>query len=324
MTPRRPRIAIAAIAAMVAALTACSSRVEQTTPPVGGPSDVASAPAAQATAAPPDDAKSGRATPRRGAAGKAKTPAPPTPLGLDPAAVEAARSATALAQVLTAAESAIRDPAVEGERLAAAAHTQQLVYRRMARSPDLRAHVIRNLPPGLRPIARANVGAGVSLTSLTDPQPKLPDWRIVRPAPADRLLRHYRIAAAKFGLEWEYLAAINLVETRMGRIRGRSTAGAQGPMQFMPATWDVYGRGDINSPADSIEAAARYLAASGAPQDMRDALWHYNHSDRYVDAVSAYAAVMRADPRAYRGYYHWQVYYRTPKGDVHLPEGYGS
>ena len=108
----------------------------------------------------------------------------------------------------------------------------------------------------------------------------------------------------------------------MGRIRGRSTAGAQGPMQFMPATWDAYGRGDINDPADAIEAAARYLAASGAPQDMRGALWSYNHSDLYVDAVSAYAEVMKADPRAFRGYYHWQVYFRTPQGDVHLPEGY--
>ncbi len=36
-------------------------------------------------------------------------------------------------------------------------------------------------------------------------------------------------------MPWYYLAAINLIETRMGRIDGLSTAGAQGPMQFLPA-----------------------------------------------------------------------------------------
>ena len=249
------------------------------------------------------------------------TPAPPQS---DPTAVELARTPRQLASILLTAEAAIRDPAVRGVELAEAAHTQQLVYRRLGRTPQLRTRVIRSLPATLRPAARANIRAGAALASLVTPQPKLPDWRIVRPEPPQRLLRHYHRAAAKFGLEWQYLAAINLVETRMGRIRGRSTAGAQGPMQFMPATWDAYGRGDVNDPADAIEAAARYLAASGAPQNMDGALWSYNHSDKYVAAVSAYAEVMRADPRTYRGYYHWQVYYMTPDGDVHLPEGYGK
>jgi soluble lytic murein transglycosylase-like protein len=234
-----------------------------------------------------------------------------------------ARTPAQLAQVLTIAETAVRNPAVTGRALVQAAHTQQLVYRRLARSPSLGKAVVRRLPSPLRPAARANLRAGAALSSLVTPQPKLPDWRIVAPAPARRLLRHYHAAADRFGLQWQYLAAINLVETRMGRIRGKSTAGAQGPMQFMPATWDAYGRGDINDPADAIEAAARYLAASGGAQDIRGALWHYNHSDSYVDAVSAYAGVMRDHPQAYRGYYHWQVYYRTRKGDLLLPVGYG-
>ena len=63
----------------------------------------------------------------------------------------------------------------------------------------------------------------------------LPAWRIVRPEPADELLDAYRDAEAEFGIPWKYLAAINLVETGIGRIRGTSIAGAQGPMQFMPA-----------------------------------------------------------------------------------------
>ena len=75
---------------------------------------------------------------------------------------------------------------------------------------------------------------------------------------------------------------------------------------------------------DSIRAAARYLKANGAPGNMANALFRYNQSQRYVRAVTAYAEVMRADANAYRGYYHWQVYYLTTGGDNLLAVGYGS
>ncbi len=93
-------------------------------------------------------------------------------------------------------------------------------------------------------------------------------------------------------------------------------------MQFLPSTWDAYGEGDIEDPHDAIRAAARYLADHGAPGDMHDALWAYNHSDRYVTAVADHAAVMRADERAYLAYHAWQVYYRLTTGDVVLEVGY--
>jgi membrane-bound lytic murein transglycosylase B len=108
----------------------------------------------------------------------------------------------------------------------------------------------------------------------------------------------------------------------MGRIRGTSIAGAQGPMQFMPATWAMYGKGDINDTRDAILAAARYLRAGGAPNNMSRALYSYNPSDRYVRAVSTYAEVMVSDPDAYWRYYHWQVYFLTKNGDTLLPIGY--
>lgn len=313
---RTARLSAAVAVALVAACGPADRQTAQPPPPTAQATPGAPAPATQRRAA--GGTRTTRPTPQ-------PTAAPTTvPAARGVEAVALARSPRELAQILTVAETTIRDERVTGLALAEAAHTQQRVYRRLTLTPRWREQVLRNLPRGLRPMARLNMGAGVSLSSLVTPQPKLPDWRIVKPAPSPKLLRAYREAAARFNLDWEYLAAINLVETRMGRIRGKSTAGAQGPMQFMPATWDAYGRGDINDPKDAITAAARYLAASGAPQDMPGALWSYNNSDRYVEAVTNYARVLQADPRAYRGYYHWQVYYVTPDGDVHLPEGYGS
>jgi membrane-bound lytic murein transglycosylase B len=90
-------------------------------------------------------------------------------------------------------------------------------------------------------------------------------------------------------------------------------------MQFLPSTWRRYGGGgDVDATGDAVLAAARMLRANGAPAAMARALHAYNPSRRYVRAVTAYAAQMRADPRAFLGYYHWQVYY----GDTLLPQGY--
>ena len=62
----------------------------------------------------------------------------------------------------------------------------------------------------------------------------------------------------------QVLAAVNLVETNFNRNRAVSTAGAQGPMQFLPSTWRAYGMGgDIRDPHDAILGAANYLRASG-------------------------------------------------------------
>jgi membrane-bound lytic murein transglycosylase B len=162
------------------------------------------------------------------------------------------------------------------------------------------------------------------LRALTKPRPDLPPWRIVVPRPADELLGYYREAQAATGIDWTYLAAINLVETRMGRIRGLSTAGAQGPMQFLPSTWAQpgIGKGDIDDPHDAIQAAARFLVRHGGPRDMARALRAYNNSRHYVSAVTAYANEMARNPERYRLYHQWGVVYRWTRGEVMLLEGY--
>jgi membrane-bound lytic murein transglycosylase B len=110
------------------------------------------------------------------------------------------------------------------------------------------------------------------------------------------------------------LAAVNLVESQFGRLRNDSVAGAQGPMQFMPATWAAYGLGgDVQDPRDAILGAANYLHANGAPADDAGALYHYNPSPLYVDAVQRYARRMH-DAAAFRAFYARQVFVRAAHG----------
>ncbi len=217
-----------------------------------------------------------------------------------------------LADTLVADEQAVRDPATPEPVLIDAAHRQQVAYREIARHPEWDAVIAPRIPPALAAAYGHNVDAGRQLFGMTPPRTIQP------PAPADELLGYYREAQAASGVDWTYLAAINLIESRFGRINGDSTAGAQGPMQFLPSTFAAYGSGDIRSPRDSILAAGSYLAANGFAADRDGAIHHYNHSGAYVRAVNDYAAVLAADPAAFAGYYQWQVYFRTTSGDVLL------
>ena len=106
------------------------------------------------------------------------------------------------------------------------------------------------------------------------------------------LLPIYQAAGIEYGIRWEVLAAINEIETDYGRNLNISSAGALGWMQFMPATWKQYGtdanrdgRKDPFNPVDAIFAAARYLRAAGADDDLRRAIFAYNHADWYVESV---------------------------------------
>lgn len=229
-----------------------------------------------------------------------------------------------LAAQIVMAERAIRDINVTGDKLAWMGNLQQVTYRKLVETPDWREAVLNALPEDVLPAASANLEAGLAFRAMVSPGETLPSWRIVAPPPHDVLMRYYQEAEDEFGVPWSYLAAVNLVETFMGRIRGTSVAGAQGPMQFMPATWEAFGEGDVNDYRDAIRAAARYLAANGAPGDMAYALYRYNPSEDYVRGVTLYAETMRLDPSAYRGYYHWQVYYLTTEGDRLLPVGFGE
>lgn len=241
-----------------------------------------------------------------------------------PLVPEVADSPEGLAEQIEAAEEAVRDPDTPADELAEMAHVQQVAYRTLAEQGDWHEPVIEALPDDLAGPAELHLAARLEFTSLNaTPPDDVPAWRIVAPEPADDLRSYYEEGEDEYGIDWEYLAAINLVETGMGRIRGTSSAGAQGPMQFIPSTWARYGEGDIDDPHDAILSAARYLNASGgANGDIEGALFAYNNDVRYVRGVLAYARVMQDDPATFRGLHQWQIWYASASGDVLLPEGY--
>lgn len=252
---------------------------------------------------------------------------PPTRTTVAPAQPRVASDPAQLADDLVADERALRDPASTEAVLTAAARRQQQAYRTLARNPEAEAIARPRIPPPLVDIYDLNIDAQRQLDALLRGEAKdtLPAWRIDAPIPADELLGYYRKAESATGVGWNYLAAINSIETRFGRIVGLSSAGAHGPMQFLPSTFAEYGDGgDINSPHDSIMAAGRHLSANGFTGNRDHAIYRYNNSDRYVRAVNAYAAVLAADPAAFAGYYRWEIYYRTTQGDVLLPIGYAA
>ena len=149
----------------------------------------------------------------------------------------------------------------------------------------------------------ATVGADGTLDVL-EPLPAPGDERrasLTNP-PTDipaTILALYQQAAAAHGLPWPLLAGVGMAETNHGRLTATSSAGAQGLMQFLPATFAAYGvdgdgdgRVEITSDADSIHSAANYLAALGATDGddgVRRSLFGYNRATWYVNDVLAYA-----------------------------------
>src|SRR3954451_18728108 len=122
------------------------------------------------------------------------------------------------------------------------------------------------------------------------------------------LLPIYQAAGIQYGVRWEVLAAINEIETDYGRNLNVSSAGAVGWMQFMPSTWKMYGvdanrdnKRDPYNPVDAIFAAARYLKAAGGQNNIRRAIFAYNHAGWYVDSVMLRARLIAGYPPDFVG-----------------------
>jgi peptidoglycan hydrolase CwlO-like protein len=143
--------------------------------------------------------------------------------------------------------------------------------------------------------ARAALAAQqAAVTSIT--ASRISTMQVLPPSSPYMSLYH-RAAATCSGLSWTVLASIGQVESGHGRNPSTSSAGAMGPMQFLPSTFAHYavdgngdGVGDIMNPDDAIFTAASYLCANGAGNGgnaLYNAIWHYNHADWYVQMVLA-------------------------------------
>ena len=150
-------------------------------------------------------------------------------------------------------------------------------------------------------------GVALGVLGASTPAASAVDSRDIPP----QLVGVYRSAARTCpGLPWTVLAAIGRIESDHGRSsalgvdHGTNVAGAGGPMQFLASTWRQYGvdgnhdgRADRYNIIDAIYGAAHYLCAEGGggPPTLHAAIYAYNHSDSYVDAVlrqsASYAAV---------------------------------
>lgn len=205
------------------------------------------------------------------------------------------------------------------------AHEQQMHYRILGRQPDAIPAIVAWAPAEHASTIETHLSARRAIANIShggEAPVNVPAWEIIEPLPIDELRGIYEQAAADSGIDWAFLAAINMIETGFGRIDGISTAGAQGPMQFLPTTWEEVSDGDIRDPYDAIPAAALYLVRRGGPDDMHQALWGYNNSDAYVAAVTHYANLFRADEQALWAAHSWEIHYSGATGDLWFPVGY--
>nr|WP_221442763.1 NlpC/P60 family protein [Nocardiopsis algeriensis] len=138
----------------------------------------------------------------------------------------------------------------------------------------------------------------------------------------ENYLELYKETGEDRGIPWNILAGVGQVESHHGRWEGpgikegHNDWGAAGPMQFgaldgsaagnswggepvQPVEerpengYGVDGNGDgivnVYDPADAIPAAADYLIAHGIEDDVRKAIYGYNHAWWYVDDVLEWA-----------------------------------
>jgi Transglycosylase SLT domain len=153
--------------------------------------------------------------------------------------------------------------------------------------------------PTLIAKVRRILGPSGRIVSLRQQSPQqLPVANVNSGQQPTTYLQLFQESAARYcpGMSWTVLAAIGQIESADGTNNGPSTAGALGPMQFLPSTWAAWGIDgfgqtgppDIMNPYDAVPSAARMLCADGAAgggSALASAVFDYNHAGWYVNEV---------------------------------------
>ncbi|WP_459642068.1 lytic transglycosylase domain-containing protein [Kineococcus sp. NUM-3379] len=217
---------------------------------------------------------------------------------------ETAEAASAAADTQTyAAIARVRDLAD-----ASAALTDELaraeadVAALSTRARDLEAAEAAAAAEAARKLAEARAAAEAAASAAASAGAAATSKATARPVAADYAQLYAGAARTCPGMRVSLLAAVGQVESGHGRNTGPSSAGAIGPMQFMPATFAAYGvdgdgdgTADAWAPADAVYSAANYLCRNGGGHGREAearALWHYNHADWYVRMVQRIADEM--------------------------------
>lgn len=262
-----------------------------------------------------DDSPTAIPTPLAKLAEADPLPDPNAPIPKDAAGMAAALEATTLQlrraeEAWTASADTTAELPPDSITYPALFH-QRLIFSLVNR-PTTAKRAIALLGNGVRAEVRDTLSARAALRRIKSGPIKVRPKLKTGPAlPPGELRSYYEAAEKRFGVRWELLAAVNLVETGFNRLRNQSTAGAQGPMQFIPPTWRAYGLGgNIRDPRDAIMGAANYLSASGGRTNERKALYHYNQSREYGSAVLLHARRIARDERHFLTLYSWQIFVR--------------
>lgn len=135
----------------------------------------------------------------------------------------------------------------------------------------------------------------------------------------ERAAQAYLVAAATAPCDLDYrtLTAVGAVESGHGTHGGSrldadgratgaivSSAGASGPMQFMPGTWSQYatdgdgdGRADVDDIDDAAAAAAALLCASNVDENRTEAVGAYNGGGNWRRYAESRDYVVQVDER---------------------------